>query len=150
MYRKMLVPLDTSGFAECVFAHVTAIATTNSIPEVVLLSVVERVGTSATLDLRGSDVKASEDRALVAAGQYLQKVRDTLTLPKSSVKTIALLGVAVDEILNYIDKNGVDVVVLSSHGRSGISRWLLGSTADKLLRRSPVPVFLVPAVACRV
>ncbi len=149
MYRKMLVPLDTSGFAECVLDHVSEIATTRVIPDVVLLSVVEPIGASATAYLGSSDVKISEERAVASATQYLATVKSKLSL-KSNVTTVVMLGVAVDVILDYIDNNGVDIVILSSHGRSGVSRWLLGSTADKLLRRSPVPVFLVPAVACRV
>jgi len=149
VYNKMLVPLDTSGFAECVLDHVKEISTTRAIPEVVLLSVVEPV-TSQTMAYMGSaGVQAAEERAIKAAFLYLDKVKDSLALQKSKVTTVVLVGPAADVILDYIEKNGVDIVVLSSHGRSGVTRWLLGSTVDKLLRRSPVPVFLVPAVECR-
>jgi len=149
MYKKMLVPLDTSDFAECVLDHVREIATTRGIPDVVLLSAIEPI-TSQALAYMGSErAKASEQNATAAALQYLDKVKGLLDLEKSRVTTVALPGHAPEVILDYIEKNGVDVVVLSSHGRSGVSRWLLGSTADKLVRSSPVPVFLVPAVACR-
>ena len=149
MYKKMLVPLDTSGFAECVLEHVKEISTTREIPEVVLLSVIEPV-TSQTMAYMGPQrVKESEERAVAGALQYLEKVKTSLALQKSKVSTVAMVGPAADVILDYVAANGVDVIVLSSHGRSGVSRVLLGSTADKVLRRSLVPVFLVPALSCR-
>jgi len=149
MYRKMLVPLDTSDFAECVLDHVKEIATTRAIPEVVLLTVIEPVSSQTMAYMGSSAVKASEERAVAGANMYLDKVKKSLALSQSNVKTVVLSGTATTEILDYVDRNGVDIVVLSTHGRSGVSRWLIGSTADKLVRRSPVPVFLVPAVACR-
>jgi len=149
MYKKMLVPLDTSGFAECVLEHVKEISTTREIPEVVLLSAIEPV-TSQTMAYMGPQrVKESEERAVAGALQYLEKVKTSLALQKSKVSTVAMVGPAADVILDYVAANGVDVIVLSSHGRSGVSRVLLGSTADKVLRRSRVPVFLVPALSCR-
>jgi nucleotide-binding universal stress UspA family protein len=149
MYKKMLVPLDTSDFAECVLDHVKEIATTRAIPEVVLMTIVEPVS-SQTMAYMGSErVKESEERAIVAGLQYLEKVKNSLALDESKVTTVAQAGLATETILDYIEDNGVDLVILSSHGRSGVSRWLLGSTADKVLRRSRVPVFLVPALSCR-
>jgi len=149
MYKKMLVPLDTSGFAECVLDHVKEISTTREIPEVVLVTAVEPV-TSQTIAYMGSErVKESEERAVAGALQYLEKVKTSLALEHSRVSTVAMAGPAADVILDYAEKNGVDVIVMSSHGRSGVSRVLLGSTADKVLRRSRVPVFLVPALSCR-
>lgn len=149
MYKKMLVPLDTSDFAECVLDHVKEIATTRAIPEVVLMTIVEPVS-SQTMAYMGSErVKESEERAIVAGLQYLEKVKNSLALDESKVSTVVLNGSATESILDYIEDNGVDLVVLSSHGRSGVSRWLMGSTADKVLRRSRVPVFLVPALSCR-
>ena len=149
MYKKMLVPLDASGFAECVLEHVKEISTTREIPEVVLLSAIEPV-TSQTMAYMGSQrVKESDERAVAGALQYLETVKTSLALEQSKVSTVAISGPAADVILDYVANNGVDVIVLSSHGRTGVSRVLLGSTADKILRRSLVPVFLVPALSCR-
>ena len=150
MYKKMLVPLDTSDFAECVLQHVKEIATTREIPEVVLLSAIEPM-TSQTMAYMGPEnVTESEERAVAGALQYLEKVKTSLALEQSKISIVAMAGPSADVILDYVANNGVDVLVLSSHGRSGVSRVLIGSTADKILRRSPVPVFLVPAVSCRV
>ena len=150
MYKKMLVPLDTSGFAECVLDHVKEIAETRAVPEVVLLSVVEPLTSQAKAYLGTERVEAAEERATTAAFQYLERIKGRIALQKSKVTTAVMSGQAAEMILDYVAKNGVDLMVLSSHGKSGVSRWLLGGTVDKLLRRSPVPVFLVPAVECRV
>ncbi len=148
-YRKMLVPLDTSGFAECVLDHVKEISATRAIPEVVLLSAVEPV-TSQTVAYMGSErIKDAEDRAVKAALLYLDRIKESLALERSSVTTVARIGRAADVILDYVEESGADIVVLSTHGQSGMTKWFLGSTVDKVLRRSPVPVFLVPAVECR-
>jgi len=149
MYKKMLVPLDTSEFAECALDHVKEISTTREIPEVVLLSTIEPV-TSQTVAYMGPErIKESEERAIDGALQYLETVKTSMALQQSKVSTVAIVGRAADVILDYVANNGVDVIVLSSHGRSGMTRVLLGSTADKILRRSLVPVFLVPALSCR-
>ena len=149
MYKKMLVPLDTSDFAEGVLDHVKEISTTREIPEVVLLSAIEPV-TSQTMAYMGpQNVEESEKRAIAGALQYLETIKNSMSLERSKVTTVAMTGPAADVILDYAADNGVDVIVMSSHGRSGVTRVLLGSTADKILRRSRVPVFLVPALSCR-
>jgi nucleotide-binding universal stress UspA family protein len=47
-------------------------------------------------------------------------------------------------IVDCAEKEGVDLIVMSSHGRSGLSRMLIGSVTDKVLRGSPCPVLVVP------
>ncbi len=149
MYRKMLVPLDTSEFAECVLAHVKEMATAHSIPEVVLLSVVEPAR-SVTVAYMGEDfAREAHEKDVQGSSEYLERTKNVLGLMSSKVTTEVQVGRAAEGILDYIDKYGVDVVVVSSHGRSGVSRWFLGSVAEKLIRNSPVPVFLVPSLACR-
>ncbi len=54
-------------------------------------------------------------------------------------------GQPADEIIAYAAKSGCDLIVMSTHGRSGIGRWVYGSVADKVLRSSSIPVLLVRA-----
>ena len=60
-----------------------------------------------------------------------------------TVVTAMRRGSPVDEILSYVEGEGMDVVVMGTHGRSGVSRFLLGSVAERVIRRSPVPVHVV-------
>ena len=149
MYRKMLVPLDTSDFAECVLEHVKEISTTREIPEVVLLSAIEPANSQTFAYMGPERIKESEERAVEGALEYLGRIKASLSLEQSKVSTVAMMGPAADVILNYAGDNGVDIIILSSHGRSGVGRVLMGSTADKILRQSMVPVFLVPTLSCR-
>ncbi len=149
MYRKMLVPLDTSEFAECVLVHAKEMATAHSIPEVVLLSVVEPARSVVVAYLGEEFAKDAQETNVQGSSQYLERTKNVLGLMSSKVTTEVRVGQAAEVILDYIDEAGVDVMVLSSHGRSGVSRWFLGSVAEKLLRNSPVPTFLVPSLACR-
>ncbi len=149
MYKKMLVPLDTSSYAECVLDHVREIATARNIPEVVLLAVAEPVYVPAGSFLSEQVIKQADEEGLKQAAEYLENTKQSLNLCNSTVSTVVKSGQPADTILDYIEKNGVDIVVMSSHGRTGVSRWYLGSVADKLVRSSPVPVFLVPSLVCR-
>jgi hypothetical protein len=68
-----------------------------------------------------------------------------------SVKHQIRMGQPAEEIINEVEKSDADLVVMSSHGRTGIARATLGSVADRVLRSSPVPVLLVPShVRCEV
>ncbi|MBN1855704.1 MAG: universal stress protein [Dehalococcoidia bacterium] len=149
MYRKMLVPLDTSDIAECVFDHVSEIATARAIPEVELLVVVEPVRPAAVAYFGSDRVEEAEDTARKSAVRYLDKVKANLGLTTSNVKVNVVSGQPADEILKFVEENDVDLVVMSSHGNSGVSGWFLGNTVEKVLRRSIAPVFLVPHPSCR-
>lgn len=149
MYKKLLVPLDTSEFAECVLDHVKDMVTSRSIPEVVLLTVNESTYEPYAAHLDPQVVKRARERTAQQSLEYLEKTKSKLGLSNSMVTTVMRTGQAEDEILDYIRKNGVDIVIMSSQGRSGVSRWLLGSVAERVVRNSPVPVFVVPSLACR-
>jgi nucleotide-binding universal stress UspA family protein len=51
-------------------------------------------------------------------------------------------------LADYATQNGVDLIIIASHGRSGVSRWVLGSVADRIVRNSCVPVMMVRAPGC--
>jgi nucleotide-binding universal stress UspA family protein len=151
MYKKMLVPLDKSDYAECVLEHVKEIASARAIPEVVLLTVVEPALRQASLLYVGEEsATQAEAQASESAQTYLAAVKDRLGLNACNVSTVVVVGEPAETILDYIEANGIDLVVMSTHGRSGVSKWFLGSVAERVLRRSVAPLFLVPSVACRV
>ena len=63
--------------------------------------------------------------------------------PKGGLTTSTAIGTPVDRILEYIDEHHVDLVVLGTHGRGPVGHLLLGSVAERIVRRSPVPVLTV-------
>jgi nucleotide-binding universal stress UspA family protein len=61
------------------------------------------------------------------------------------IETIVEVGDDAAAILDYAHKQPIDLIVMATHGRSGLSRWVYGSVADKVLRGAEVPVLLVRA-----
>ncbi|MFC2008838.1 universal stress protein [Chloroflexota bacterium] len=145
-YKKMLVPLDTSDYAECALGHAKEIASARAIPEVVLFTVVEPVRTVMYSYFGDEGAKGAEAAAQESAQVYLDAVKGRLGLESSNVSTVVVDG---EPSLQYVNDNGVDLAVMSTHGRSGMSKWFLGSVAERVLRGSTAPVFLVPTVECR-
>ena len=76
---------------------------------------------------------------------YLDRIAEAIEAKGIKVDTEVLLGDPAQEIVIYVKHPGCDLVVMSSHGRSGIHRWRHGSIADRVFRGSPVPVFMVKA-----
>ena len=139
MYDKILVPLDGSELAECVIPHVQALAQSRPDAEVTLLYVVE------PLEVPGSSPefkKKIETEGTTAAREYLQDISKQLAGIKR-VSTEVILGKPADTIASYADKIKADIVVMATHGRTGVRRWFLGSVADKVLHCSVVPVVLI-------
>ncbi len=59
-----------------------------------------------------------------------------------------LLGDPAEEVASYAKHHGCDIIIMSSHGHSGLSRWTHGSVADKVFRASCVPILMVRATGC--
>ena len=152
MYQKILVPLDGSKLAECVVEHVKSIATGCQVPTVVLLRVVEPLGPPAIVpDGMAVDTYLDADKkAKDQAKNYLSEMVERLKAEGIAVETDITDGPPADEILRYAEEKGIDLIVMSTHGRSGVSRWFFGSVADRIVRQSLTPVLLVAPHGCRI
>jgi nucleotide-binding universal stress UspA family protein len=135
--RKILVPLDGSALADSVLEHVQALGGSLG-AEIVLFSAVwveptdNPLAYSRDLDVlsaRAKDMLESREAALAKEG-----------LQASSVSK---RGEAASLILEAAAESGADLIAMTTHGRTGVKRWLLGSVAERVLRASPLPVLLV-------
>ena len=151
MYRKILAPLDGSSFSECSLEHVKAIARGCEVPDVILLRVVEPVHSSdlATYSEAGIDTIALMRDVEAAAQGYLGRFTDQLRKEGLSVRGVVATGWAADVIMSFAEENGVDLIVMSTHGRSGIGRWFMGSVAEKVVRHAKVPVLTIAPPGCK-
>jgi len=153
MYEKILVPLDGSELAESVLPHVEAIARGCRVVEIVLLRICDAPSILADYP-EGSNrtwekhVQRMTTNAQQQCNIYLEDIEKQLRDKGFKVRTESRLGKPAEEIVDYAAKNGVDLIIMASHGRSGISRWAYGSEADKILRSSCVPVLLVKVPGC--
>jgi len=147
VYRRILAPLDGSALAEATLEHVVAVAAGCRVPEVVLLVVLEPVSSLAFPSQAALDkdlIARMEQNSQTHAQGYIAKMVDRLRKDSVAARGVVVWGVAADEIVDYARKNQVDLIIMSTHGRSGVSRWAFGSVADKVMRRSPVPVLVIP------
>ncbi len=143
MYQKMLVPLDGSELAEVVFAYAKAFAARRGL-DVVLLHVSDPEG-RGLLPMRRAYI---EHAAEIVRRETRRTQRRSGVKPEGRavrVKGEVVEGYPPEEILRYAEENAIDLILMATHGRSGISRWTIGSVADKVLRASNIPVLLVAA-----
>ncbi len=123
-YRAILIPLDGSAFAE------------SALPLAIGLAEQGR----ATLHVVHVAASAFE---VTAMREYLDAVRDRFAhRVQAGIRTALLTGTTEDAIADHVRAQAVDLVVLATHGRGGVSRAWLGSVAEALLATLPVPVLL--------
>ncbi len=150
MYKRILVPLDGSGLSESVLSHVKTMATACGPAEVHLLYVVEPLSAmrESSFSTQDKDYFAQSDRKAEAWGKdYLAKVVLNLETDSIKAKSIVLIGNPAQDILDYATTNAIDLIIMSTHGRSGLARWVFGSVAEKVIRTATCPVMIVrPAV----
>jgi nucleotide-binding universal stress UspA family protein len=146
----MLVPLDGSELAELVIPHVEALAKQlgPKLVDVVLLRVCEPPVVSSdyppTADLTWEEHQAREmARPTTVCEEYLAGVQERLEGVGLKARSVVLKGKPADEITDYANKDLVNLIVMSTHGRSGIGRWAYGSVADRILLGVSSPIFLV-------
>jgi nucleotide-binding universal stress UspA family protein len=148
LYNKILVPLDGSELAERSLEHVKTITNGDSATEVVLLQVISWP-THTGHTLSGELMRSEGKKAEAIARDYLAKLENSLKADGIAVKTNIIHGEPAEEILDYATHNKVDLIVMSTHGRSGVSRWVFGSVAERILRHSAIPVLIVPSFTSR-
>jgi len=145
MYKKILVTLDGSELSESILSHVITIATSCQVPEVVLLRVREPLDNKVRVALDPEIVKELDQAYHDEYANYLKGIATTLNKKKITAKTEVLAGDPVKEILKYSKDNNIDLIIMSTHGRSGVSRIVFGSVANKIIRQAEVPILLKPA-----
>jgi nucleotide-binding universal stress UspA family protein len=152
VYQKILIPLDGSDLSECSLQHVKAIAQGCNVPDVIVFRVIVPLSAEAISALAtvGDDsLRRAVEQNEQDAKDYVLKVRDSLQTQAVSSRAVTVQGRAADEILSYAEKTNVDLIVMSTHGRSGLSRFFYGSVAEKVVRHSRIPVLLVAPEGCR-
>jgi nucleotide-binding universal stress UspA family protein len=143
MYRKILVPLDGSKVAEGVLPHAKLLAYSEG-AELILLT----VGANPALDFAFSDpglaqsaIQEQEDRSQ----KYIAGIENELKSAGFRTSTLLRVGSVADVILGVAEELQVDVIAMSTHGRTGPARWLLGSIAERVVHSSKIPVLLIRA-----
>ncbi len=149
MYERILVALDGSREAEAALPYVegliTLLAPVKKI-EVTLLQVLSSLvhyviagEVSAQVPYTEREVELIRQQAIA----YLGKVGEGLKNKGAVVHTKVMMGNAAEGIISAADESKADLIAMSTHGRTGLSKWAFGSVAEKVLRGAHVPVLLV-------
>jgi nucleotide-binding universal stress UspA family protein len=150
--RRVMVPLDGSELAARAVPVAASLAKRLDVP-VLLVDVIDTTRAVSPLFASGAaysqgffdeiqtELRTEAERALAAASESLKE-------SGVEVRSRVLDGSPADALLDLMEPS--DVVVLTSHGRSGVRRWLLGSVAEKLVRQGVAPIMLVPAAGAAI
>jgi nucleotide-binding universal stress UspA family protein len=152
LVRKVLVPLDGSPIAEQVLPHAEAVARTLG-SELVLFHVFEPMrkyaggvaGGVVYRALPDEVVNTENNRRKQVGLSYLNEISKKLKAQEAPVSIEVTRGSPADQILDYAEAHEMDLIAMSTHGRSGVGRWVFGSVTDKVLHSGDTPIFVVRA-----
>ncbi len=148
MLKHILVPLDGSDVAEHALKYACAITDTNG-GTITLLTALDIPDYTVnayypSVVAYGAHTEDLTQKMLPQAKDYLSHTAESLKRAGYHVTLEAVIGEPASTIVEKAEELKVDAVVMSTHGRSGISRWLFGSVAAKVLGSTTCPAFIVP------
>ena len=151
MKEKILVPLDGSEVGEAALPYVENLIE-KFLPEpkveVTLMQVLSSLSHYIVAGEATARVPYTEDeiqQMQKAATSYLRRTGKALRAKGAQIRYRVVVGHAAEEIIKAADEIGVDFIAMSSHGRSGLSRWAFGSVTDRVVRGGAKPVLVVKA-----
>ncbi len=135
-FKRILVPLDGSKTSEAILPKIEELAPVLK-ASICLLQVVY---VQTILDMDRTEIQEALVRE---ADDYLRRIEERVKAKGLKVESYVRYDDNAEEILAHSDKKDIDLIMMSTHGRSGVKRWLLGSIAEKILRHATKPIFLI-------
>ena len=154
MYQKILVPLDGSDLAECTLYHVETLFAHGFAGDVTLLNIVKVDIPWAKMyadrhNKQPFNIVELRAKLFTASRKYLAKMASQLISKGIKVKIKALeANRPANAIMDYAKKNGMDLIVMATHGHTGFTKMMLGNVASSVLHESHVPVLLIRPESC--
>lgn len=156
MFARILVPLDGSTRSEHALPYAVQLAQQFS-ADLVLLGVVPPLVYGPVMhNAAGLLMEPGGDMGILVTVQeqqrqglqaYLDEVAQRSQVAALQPRLLIEEGTVADAILAVAESSGADTIVMATHGRGGISRWLLGSNADRVVQHSTIPVLLIRPTA---
>ncbi len=145
MFRKIIVPLDGSTRAECAVPLAAHIARASHGTVVLLQTVTPDIDYGYRPHFAHNTLSTTsvQQREVQRAANYLSALSHSEALIGVKTETVAMEGMAVPGILACARLHEADLLIMSSHGYTGLKRWVFGSVAQKVVRHSPVPVLVL-------
>lgn len=152
MYKEILVPLDGSELsassiptarqlAEALGARIHLLQITTQTEEFAVMRGAEfgTMGSDYSQQVLDEVLTAQRDRI----ERYLSEVGDDLTSVGLNVTKAVEDGQPAEKIVDYAEASGIDLIIMSTHGRGGVRRFLVGSITDKVIRSTHLPVLVI-------
>jgi len=140
-YKKILVPLDASKISEAILPEIEKLASAFG-ADICLLHVVPSLIFPGSMEPVVQYETIAE--ALNKEGEaYLRTIEKRLKDKGFTVESHLQHGDEAQLILEHCDQDDIDLIAMSTHGHSGVKRWLLGSVAEKVIRHATKPILLV-------
>ncbi len=153
MYQNILVPLDGSELAECTLFHVKNLFKSGFAGEVTLLNIVMvdipwvRIRSDEPMVI---DLEAIRERLFARSKKYLTEIASRLVSEGIKVKTESIeANRPAETIVEYAKEKGMDLIILGTHGYTGLKKLMMGSVASGVLNQSHVPVLLIRPESCQ-
>ena len=149
MFNNVMVPLDASPLSEIALDYAQGFVTEGG--KLTLLTVLTNINDSmlqfqpAVGNVAPSKSADEVQDELRNRGEiYLRDVVSRLRTPRPDVELEAQIGNPANTIIEIAQTSKIDAIVMSTHGRTGLSRWILGSVTQKVLNAAPCPVIVIP------
>lgn len=142
MYKRILVTLDGSELAEMVIPHVEVVAEAGY-SEVILLHVAPEAEALIDNGVVVAYADQEEERIKMAAHHYLDRFVERLRAQGITGRGVIRFGAPAAQILEAAREADADLIAMTTHGRSGVTRLFYGSVAEEVLRGAAVPILLV-------
>ncbi|MCS7044741.1 MAG: universal stress protein [Gemmataceae bacterium] len=139
MFRSLLVPLDGSSFGEQALPLAELLARQSG-AALALVHAHEPLDVYIGTALAGELEEEARQRKLAYLEKVAAKIKGAVT---GEIKTTVVVGAPAQALREYVEANGIDLIVMTTHGRGAFNRFWLGSVADDLMRHVAVPLLLV-------
>ena len=144
-YKKVLFCTDFSENSDCAFDYAFGVAKRDE-GMLYILHVIPNIPNQYYSALYSNKENFKKIKKAIQENideryrdQYLGQIKD-----RTKVQIVTRSGSEDEEILKFIRKENIDIIVMGTHGRTGLKHVFLGSVAEKIIRRSPIPVFVIP------
>jgi len=141
LFKKILFPVDLSEVSPKIAPYVGELAARFD-AEIHLLFVARILQHFTSIYVPHPSVSKFEAEIIEGAERKLQEFVQE-TFPEGSCRAQVVLGDAAEEILNYAKTEGIDLIIMGTHGRKGIERIIFGSVAERVVKKSLIPVLTV-------
>ena len=141
-FKNILFPVDLSESSEKIAPYVQAVAEKFE-SKIHLLFVARVLDYFASIYVSAPSINAMEKDIMEGAEKRIDEFVDQHFSDYPGTKATVVSGDAAEQIINYIQAEGIDLVIMGTHGRKGLDKVIFGSVADRIVKTAPIPVMVV-------